>query len=256
MDGRRRPLIAGNWKMNGRLADARRWGRAAVEAASEGVHEVALFPPSPWLAAVAEIVGAPAGPVGLGGQCCHTEPYGAYTGSVSATMLRDVGCRFVLCGHSERRHLDGETDADVAASLRRALEEELTPVLCVGETRDERERGQAKTVVIGQLQSGLDALPGPEAPLVVAYEPVWAIGTGLTASPDQAAEAHGWIRGHLTARDPRRAEDLRILYGGSVNPGNIYELLAVPDVDGVLVGGASIDPDAFARIIRASPTRD
>jgi triosephosphate isomerase len=255
MNATRRLLMAGNWKMNGLRRDAVRWAEAAVAAAKTTSNEVALFPPYPWLEPVGTVVGAPDGPVALGAQLCHTEPYGAFTGAVSAAMIADAGCRYVLCGHSERRHVFGETDEDVAASLQQALAEGVTPVLCVGETITERKGGQARAVVLRQLDAGLEALPGPEAPLVVAYEPVWALGTGLTASPNEANEAHGWIRGRLTQVDPARAEGLRILYGGSVKPGNIDGLLAGPDVDGVLVGGASLDPDAFARIIQASPAQ-
>jgi triosephosphate isomerase len=253
METKRRILIAGNWKMNGLEADARRWAKAAMEADASTPNEVALFPPFPWLAAVGDLVGAPDGAVGLGAQCCHTEPYGAFTGSVSAGMLKDVGCRYVLCGHSERRHLGGESDEVVAASLARALEEGLVPVLCVGETLAEREAGRARDVVLRQLDAGLDALPTPQAPLVVAYEPVWAIGTGLTASPEEAAGSHAWIRTRVAERDPKRALGLRILYGGSVKPGNIGGLLASEDVDGALVGGAALDPEAFAALIRATP---
>jgi len=255
METTRRPLIAGNWKMNGLATDARRWAEAAVEAARESPNEVALFPPFPWLALVAGIVGAPDGEVALGGQCCHTEPYGAFTGSVSAAMLADAGCRYVLCGHSERRHLGGETDDVVAASLVRALEAGLTPVLCVGETLDERKAGRARDVVLRQLDAGLDALPEAASPLVVAYEPVWAIGTGVTATPEEASGAHAWIRTRAAERDARRAAGLRILYGGSVKPGNIDGLLAMPDVDGALVGGASLDPDAFGRLVSATAAR-
>ena len=255
METNRRILIAGNWKMNGLEADARRWAEAAVGASSSTPNEVALFPPFPWLTTVGAILGAPDGPVGLGGQCCHTEPYGAFTGSISAGMLKDAGCRYVLCGHSERRHLGGETDAVVAASLTRALEEDLVPVLCVGEKLDERKSGQARDVILRQLDAGLDALTGPDAPLVVAYEPVWAIGTGLSASPEEAAGAHAWIRTRVAERDAKRAQGLRILYGGSVKPGNIGDLLASQDVDGALVGGAALDPEAFGALIGATAAR-
>ena len=251
----RRPLIAGNWKMNGSRADARRWALTAAKAAAGTPNEVALFPPYPWLTEVGGVLGAPDGPVGLGGQWAHTEPYGAFTGWVSAEMLKDAGCRYVLCGHSERRHLGGESDDVVTQQMTRVWEAGMTPVLCVGETISQRQGGIAPETILGQLDAGLDVLPGPEAPLVVAYEPVWAIGTGLTASPDQAAEAHGWIRRRVTEREPERALGLRILYGGSVKPGNIDGLLAGPDVDGVLVGGASLDPEAFARIIQGTPAR-
>jgi triosephosphate isomerase len=249
----RRRLIAGNWKMNGSIADARRWARAAVEAAASSPHEVAVFPPFPFLAEVAKVLGAPDGPVGLGAQACHPEPYGAYTGSVAAAMLRDVGCRYVLCGHSERRAQRGETDAVVADGVRRAVEAGLVPILCVGETLDQRRKRRARAVVSAQVEAGLEALRGPAEPLVVAYEPVWAIGTGVTATPEEAAEAHGWVRAALAGRDARRAPGVRILYGGSVKPENISRLLAAADVDGALVGGASLDPEAFARIARARP---
>ncbi|MFV1959771.1 MAG: triose-phosphate isomerase [Planctomycetota bacterium] len=250
----RRPLIAGNWKMNGLRADALRWAKAAVGAAEEGGNEVALFPPSPWLTEVGAILGAPDGLVGLGGQACHTEPFGAFTGWVSAPMLADAGCRYVLCGHSERRILGGETDATVADALVQALEASLIPILCVGETFEQRRAHQARNVVLRMVDAGLDALPGPESPLLIAYEPVWAIGTGLTASPREASEAHGWIRAQVGERDADRARSLRILYGGSVKPGNIGGLLAASDVDGALVGGAALDPDAFAALVRATPT--
>ncbi len=239
--------------MNGLATDARRWAEAAAKAAEGAPNEVALFPPFPWLSLVAEVVGAPDGAVQLGAQTCATEPYGAFTGQVSAAMLADVGCRYVLCGHSERRHGRGETDDVVAAQMVRALEEGLVPVVCVGETLEERRAMQAHAVVLRQVDATLDALPGPDAPLVVAYEPVWAIGTGVTAAPEEAQEAHGWIRARVREKARSRAEGLRILYGGSVKPGNIGRLLAAPDVDGGLIGGASLDPDAFATLIAATP---
>lgn len=245
-------LIAGNWKMNGSRSDACRWAKAALAASRATSNEVALFPPAPWLTDVGEILD---GAVALGGQWAHTEPYGAFTGWTSADMLRDAGCQYVLCGHSERRHLGGETDAVVSAQMVQVLEAGMCPVLCVGEKIDEREAGRQTEVILRQLDAGLDALPGKDAPLVVAYEPVWAIGTGLSASPEQASQAHGWIRRRVTERDPERAAGLRILYGGSVKPGNIDGLLAAPDVDGVLVGGASLDPEAFARIIQGTPVQ-
>ena len=253
METNRRILIAGNWKMNGLEADARRWAEAASKVDASTPNEVALFPPFPWLGTVGDILGAPDGPVGLGGQCCHTQPYGAYTGSISAGMLKDAGCRYVLCGHSERRHLGGETDVVVAESLTRALEAGLVPILCVGETLEERNAARARDVVLRQVDAGLDALTSPDAPLVIAYEPVWAIGTGLSASPEEAAGAHAWIRTRVAERDAKRALGLRILYGGSVKPGNIGGLLASPDVDGALVGGAALDPEAFGALIRATP---
>ena len=252
----RTPLIAGNWKMNGLRADARAWAASARRAAEASAHDVALFPPFPWLVDVLEVVGGADGPVAVGGQCCHREAAGAHTGWTSAAMLADLGCRYVLCGHSERRRLAGEDDEAVAGQMAQALAAGLVPVLCVGERREEREGGRAREVVLRQLDAGLGALRGPDDALVVAYEPVGAIGTGLTASPAEASEAHGWIRARLAETDADRAEGLRILYGGSVKPGNMADLLAASDVDGGLVGGASLDPEAFASIVEASPSPD
>jgi triosephosphate isomerase len=168
-------------------------------------------------------------------------------------MLKDAGCTYVLCGHSERRLHRGETDTVVQACVGRALAEGLVPILCVGETLEERRAHRARSVVLRQVEAGLEALRGPEDPLLIAYEPVWAIGTGLTASPAEAQEVHAWIRGRVADDEPRRAEGLRILYGGSVKPGNIGGLLAAPDVDGALVGGASLDPEAFGLLAGARP---
>ena len=256
MSTTRRPLIAGNWKMNGLASDAARWARAAVAAAADAQSEVALIPPYPYLPAVGELVSAPDGLVGLGAQAASQEPYGAFTGQVSAEMLQDVGCRYVLAGHSERRHGLGETDDVVVGQMQQIIEARMTPILCVGELLEQRQAMQARNVVLRQVDAALDGLPKPNAPLVIAYEPVWAIGTGLSASPEQVAEVHGWIRHQLRRRLPDRAEGLRILYGGSVKPGNIGGLLAVEDVDGALVGGASLDPDAFAALITATPESD
>jgi triosephosphate isomerase len=242
-------LIAGNWKMNGGREDARRWADASAEAARGSSSEVAVFPPYPWLTEVAaRLQGSP---VLLGGQACHPQPYGAYTGGVSAGMLKDAGCALVLCGHSERRTLGGETDAVVADAMRQAYAAGLTPVLCVGETAAQRKAFQTRQVLAAQVAAGLEAVRTPEAPLVLAYEPVWAIGTGVTATPEQAGEAHGWIRRELAAWNPDAADRVRILYGGSVKPDKIDGLLAQPDVDGVLVGGASIVPADFAALVRA-----
>jgi len=247
----RRRLIAGNWKMNGGRAQALGWARAAVESAALTEHELAVFPPYPWLAEVAAVLGAPQGAVRLGAQACHPEPAGAFTGAVSASMLAEAGCTYCLCGHSERRQLFGETDAFVGQSLRAALSAGLVPILCVGETLAEREAGDTAAVVLRQLEAGLDALPSPSAPLVVAYEPVWAIGTGRSATPGQAAEVHRRIRERVAERDPTRARALRILYGGSVKPDNMDGFLGMEEVDGALVGGASLDPAAFRLLARA-----
>ncbi len=246
----RRTMVAGNWKMNGSRDEAVAWARAAVEHAAATENEIALFPPYPWLDAVAAITGDA---VSLGAQACHPEASGAFTGAISAAMVVETGCRYVLCGHSERRHVFGETDAFVAASLARALSAGLEPVLCVGETREERDAGRTEAVLERQLSAGLDALSRPSAPLVIAYEPVWAIGTGTPATPKEADEAHTWIRARVAQDDPERAASVRILYGGSVNADNIESFLAVPDVDGALVGGAALDPVGFGRIARATP---
>ncbi len=251
MSANRIPLIAGNWKMNGSRADARAWAEAAVAAAGDASNDAAVFPPYPWLGEVAGVVGGSR--VALGGQACHGEVSGAYTAAVSAGMLMETGCRYVLCGHSERRALFGEDDAFVAGTLGAALRAGLEPVLCVGETLEERETGNTQSVLLRQVDAGLAEIRGPDDPLTIAYEPVWAIGTGKAASPAEAAEAHGWIRARVAETDAERAGRVRILYGGSVNPENIGGFLEVPDVDGALIGGAALDPAKFSAMIRATP---
>ena len=248
----RRPLVAGNWKMNGTRAGAP--GGAARPGAAPPPPPpppVALFPPYPLISAVAEVLAAAGGLVSLGAQACHTEPYGAYTGAVSAGMLKDAGCAYVLCGHSERRRLFHESDPVVAASLRQALDAGLVPILCVGETLGDRRAGRALGVVLRQMEAALGVLRGPTEAMEVAYEPVWAIGTGVNAKPEEAEEVHGWIRDRARSFDPGFANRLRILYGGSVNPGNIRGFLDRPGVDGVLVGGQSLDPEAFGKMVRS-----
>lgn len=235
--------------MHGSRAEARRWAESASAAARGAAVDVAVFPPFPYLA---EVVAAAAG-VGVGAQACHGEAKGAYTGSVSAAMIRDVGATHVLCGHSERRRHCGETDAEVAASAAAAWREGLVPVVCVGETAEERAAGQTMEVVLRQLEAVMAVLPSLEAPLVLAYEPVWAIGSGQAASPAEASAVHGRLRGAVALLDRRRAETLGILYGGSATPANIGGFLAAPHVDGALVGGASLDPIAFAAMVRALP---
>jgi triosephosphate isomerase len=248
----RRPLLAGNWKMNGSRERARAWAiRAAEVAATVPDRDVALFPPFPLLDVVRAALSERRSSVALGGQACHTEAYGAFTGAVSADLLADAGCRYVLCGHSERRSLFGETDAVVAAAFRAALRAGLVPLLCVGERDEERRTGHARGVVLRQLEAALAVLESPTQEFEVAYEPVWAIGTGVHAKPEQAEEVHGWIRDRVRSYDSKSASRLRILYGGSVNPGNIQGFLDRPGVDGVLVGGQSLDPEAFGRIVRS-----
>ena len=250
----RTTLIAGNWKMNGSLGEARAWAEAATEAAQRSPNDVAVFVPAPWLLPVAGLVSEMGSRVALGGQACCWEPKGAFTGAVSAAMLAESGCRMVLCGHSERRHVFGESDEEVAGSLAQALEAGLEPVLCVGETLEEREAGRTAEVILRQLDAGLARLRGPEDPLIVAYEPVWAIGTGKAASPTEAAEAHAALRARVAETDAERAARVRILYGGSAKPANMGGFLEVSDVDGLLIGGASLDPAAFAAMIGYGPT--
>ncbi|MBI1185938.1 MAG: triose-phosphate isomerase [Alphaproteobacteria bacterium] len=238
----RRALIAGNWKMYGLAAalmelDALK----AALAAAPATGDVAICPPATLLAQAAwKLKGAP---ILLGGQDCHTAGEGAHTGDLSAAMLADAGASLVIVGHSERRRDHGETDALVRAKADAALRAGLTPIVCVGETIEQRRAGQAEATVGAQIAGSLPA----EGELVVAYEPVWAIGTGLTASTDEIAAMHGFIRSTLGPR----AAATRILYGGSVKPQNAGEILALDEVDGALVGGASLKAADFSAIIRA-----
>ncbi len=211
--------------------------------------DVAVFPPFVYLDEIARSLAGSR--VRLGAQNMCVEDSGAFTGEVSAAMLRDVNCTLVILGHSERRHVFGESDELVGAKVRKALAAGLEPILCVGETQGERQDGQTETVVRRQLVTGLDGVSKADvARVTIAYEPVWAIGTGLTASPEQAGDVHNYLRGVLAGlySDPI-AEALRIQYGGSVNAGNAAQLMAQPSIDGALVGGASLKADSFAGII-------
>ena len=244
----RRPLIAGNWKMFKTAPQA----VALVEALLADLrtdHEVVIAPPFTALAVVAPLLRGK--PIALAGQNMHEANEGAFTGEISPVMLRDVGCTHVILGHSERRQLFGETDDGVGRKTKAAFAQGLTPIACVGETLAERESDRTMEVVERQVERALRALtPGQVAVGVVAYEPVWAIGTGRNATPEQAQEVHAAIR-KLIARshgDPAAAA-VRILYGGSVKPDNIGSLMAQPDVDGALVGGASLDANSFLRIV-------
>ena len=246
----RTPLIAGNWKMYKTLAEARALAREIRRGTAGSPRpEVALAPPYTALAAVAaELAGSP---IALAAQDTFWERQGAYTGAISPLMLLDAGCRYVIVGHSERRQHFGETNHTVNLKLKAVLAAGLRAILCVGETREERESGQTMTRVAEQLTQGLTGLAGLTGEtLVVAYEPVWAIGTGLTATPQQAQEVHHYIRGQLS-RLLGIGDDLRILYGGSVTPENAASLLAGPDIDGALVGGASLQAASFLKIIAA-----
>jgi len=249
----RRKLIAGNWKMNGLRADSVALAGALAgrlhRAGPQG-WDMLICPPAPLLVPVA---GAIAGsPIVLGGQDCHSEPAGAHTGDVSAAMLKDAGCSHVIVGHSERRGDHGEDDALVRAKAEAALAAGLSPVVCVGETEPEREAGGALSVIQRQIEGSLPWQADP-ASFVVAYEPVWAIGTGRTASSVDIAEVHAHIRALLTQRlGEDGARQVRVLYGGSVKPGNAAEILAVANVDGALVGGASLKAEEFWAIATAS----
>ena len=263
-----RRLVAGNWKMNGDRASARVLGAGARAAATGAPDvEVVVFPPFPLLPLVADVLDAPRGAAGLGGQSCHGEPKGAHTGSVSAAMLVEAGCTYVLCGHSETRRELAYDDVRVRASFDAAWRAGLRPILCVGETRDERDAGRAREVVERQLGAASVDRAECRGRFDVAYEPVWAIGTGRNASPDQAFEVHGWIRACLatpSAPPPRGGSApaappplppgprSRILYGGSVAPDNIAGFLSQPGVDGVLVGGMSLDASSFAALVSAA----
>jgi triosephosphate isomerase (TIM) len=251
----KRPLfIAGNWKMNPATAQA---AVALAEEVKAGVGQeadvrVAVCPPSVFLHAIDTVLEG--SPIGLGAQNMHWKPDGAYTGEVSAAMLQDAGCTHVILGHSERRHGLDETDAQVNAKLHAALAAGLLPIVCIGETRQEREANQTEDVVGGQLTGSLAGLTAEQlAGVVLAYEPVWAIGTGLTATPEQAQAVHEFIRTWLAnSHGEAIAARVVVQYGGSVKPDNAAELLAAPDIDGSLVGGASLKAGDFLGIIKAA----
>jgi triosephosphate isomerase len=243
--GRRRPLVAGNWKMNGLRAAVAELDRIIQGAGGLAAVEVMVCPPATLLAQFAAV--AEGGPVRIGAQDCHAEPSGAFTGDLSAEMLKDAGAVATIVGHSERRAFHGETDADVRKKALAARRAGLMAIVCVGETRGEREAGRALAVVGAQLDGSLPDGATAEN-LVVAYEPVWAIGSGLTPTPADVAEMHGFIRRQLIARYGEAGQRMRILYGGSVKPSNAKELMGVVDVDGALVGGASLKADEFLAI--------
>lgn len=247
----RTPLVIGNWKMHGTVAEARALAGAIRDGLKRprGVH-VVLCPPFTALAAVGEILGA--GPILLGAQTCHHEASGAHTGEIAPSMLVELGCRYVLLGHSERRKEIGESDELINQKVRAALAQGLTPVLCVGETTKERRQGLTFTTVEGQLRAGLAGVEAAHiARTVLAYEPVWAIGTGVNATPGQAAEVHGYVRGLVAELASKElAPAVRILYGGSVKADNVEGLIAEPEIDGALVGGASLNAQGFIAIVK------
>lgn len=246
----RRKLIAGNWKMHGHLELVRKLVAAARSAAG-GAAEVLVCPPFPYLLPALE--GARGSLLQVGAQDCAATAAGAYTGAVAANMLADCGVRYCLVGHSERRQLFGEGDATVAAKFQQAQAAGLRPILCVGESLAERDAGATRATVLRQIDAVL-AAAGVAAleNAVIAYEPVWAIGTGRTASANQAQEVHDWIRSHVQKLDAKISSSVQILYGGSVKAANARELLRQPDIDGALVGGASLDPQEFAAIVAAA----
>jgi triosephosphate isomerase len=248
-----RQLIAGNWKMNGlrsALGEIRAVDRSLADAPANPV--VLICPPATLIAEAAKAVEG--GRVGIGAQDCHAEASGAYTGDVSAEMLRDIGATVVIVGHSERRQYHGETNADVAAKAAAATRAGLTAIICVGETEKERDAKKAVSVVTTQLARSIPAgLPAKH--LAVAYEPIWAIGTGRTPTVAQIAEMHAAARAALAKRFDAESASIRILYGGSVKPANAAEILVIKDVDGALVGGASLKASDFIAIIRAAPKR-
>lgn len=239
-----RPLIAGNWKMNGLMASLGELEKIVAGARTLGNVDVMVCPPATLIASFAKA--AKGTPVAIGGQDCHALASGPHTGDISAEMLRDAGAQAVIVGHSERRRDHGETDATVRAKALAARRAGLSAIVCIGEQRTERDAGRAREVVGAQLDGSLP--PDGAGNLVVAYEPVWAIGTGLTPTPRDVADIHGFIRQKLAARFGGAGNNVRILYGGSVKPSNARELLTVENVDGSLVGGASLDPAEFLAI--------
>jgi triosephosphate isomerase (TIM) len=250
------PLVVGNWKMHGGQAEARELAQSLRDGLKRprGV-EVVVCPPFTALAVVREALSGSA--VALGAQNCHWEPSGAFTGEISPAMLAELGCRWVLVGHSERRQIFRETDEEINRKVGAALRHGLRPVLCLGETADERRQGLTFTVVEGQLRAGWAGLSVEDiGRSVLAYEPVWAIGTGVNATPSQAAEVHSYLRGLVSELGSKElAQSVRILYGGSVKAENAAALTQEPDIDGVLVGGASLQAPGFIAIAKKSAAR-
>ena len=252
----RRPFIAGNWKMHKGPAEAEAFAQLLKSSiATEDWADVAVAPPFPSIPAVAQMLKDTG--IDVAAQNLHTEPSGAFTGEVGGEMLRELGCTYVIVGHSERRTLFGETDETVAKKIAAAFRSGLLPIVCVGESLADRDQGKHQGVVERQLAVALrDVRDDQAATLTLAYEPVWAIGTGRNATPAQAQEMHAFVRSWLGSKFPAYvAQDTRIQYGGSVKPSNAAELLGQPDIDGALVGGASLDADHFVTIVRAAQQR-
>lgn len=244
-----RKLIAGNWKMNGGLAANEALVQAMLAGIGQPAADAALCAPAPYLAQLQSLLQG--SPIAWGAQDVSAHEQGAYTGEVSVSMLKDFGCRYAIVGHSERRQYHGETDALVAAKAQRALAAGITPIVCVGETLAEREAGETETVVKRQLAAVIHTVAHCTTEIVVAYEPVWAIGTGKTATPEMAQAVHAVLRAQLAAatQNPKR---VHILYGGSMNAANAASLLAQPDIDGGLIGGASLKAADFLSIVAAA----
>jgi triosephosphate isomerase (TIM) len=245
----KKKLIAGNWKMNGGLAANEALAKALLAGLSVPACNVAVCAPAPYLAQLQVLLANSA--IALGAQDVSAHESGAYTGEVSVAMLKEFGVRYAIVGHSERRQYHGETDAAVAAKAQRALAGGITPIVCVGETLAEREAGKTEEVVKRQLAAVIHANGHCISEIVVAYEPVWAIGTGKTASPEQAQQVHAVLRAQLKAASDH-ADRIAILYGGSMNAANAAQLLAQPDIDGGLIGGASLKAPDFLTIIAAA----
>jgi len=245
----RRPILVANWKMHLTRPEAREFAAEFLpRVASATSADVAIAPPFPLLDCVGQALAGSA--VSLAAQNVHPAEGGAFTGEVAPRMLVELGCRYAIVGHSERRALFGESDAFVASKAAALLAHRLLPIVCVGETLADREAGRTFDVLESQLSGSLAEVPGERAAeIVIAYEPVWAIGTGRTATPEIAQEAHAFVRQRLRARFGGAGERIRIQYGGSVKPENIGALMAQPDIDGALVGGASLEPESFSRIV-------
>ncbi|HEX9642446.1 MAG TPA: triose-phosphate isomerase [Acidimicrobiia bacterium] len=250
----RKDLIAGNWKMNASHLDAIQMVQKLSYRLDPSDHarvDVVVAPPFTALRSAQTVIETDHLLILLGAQNCHWEESGAFTGEVSAEMLKKLSVSYVIVGHSERRHVFGEVDEDVNRKVKAVLAHGMTPIMCVGETEDQREQGLTETLVADQVRRGLRGLAADDvAGLVIAYEPVWAIGTGKTSSVDDAAEVAGLVRATVSGDFGDAADSVRILYGGSVNPGNIAGFMAKRDIDGALVGGASLDPDTFASVVR------
>lgn len=246
----RKTIIVGNWKMYPTIQEAIGLVRILKEKVGESTEvEIGVCPPFVYLLPVGEIIKDSS--IKLGAQNCHWEPRGAFTGEISAEMLKEIGCSYVIVGHSERRHLMGETNEIINKKIKAALRAGLNPIFCIGELLEDRQEGKTESVLRRQLEEGLDGIASEEfQKIIIAYEPVWAIGTGKTATPQQAEQTHFFIREFLARLiNENAARNIRIMYGGSVKPENIKEIICQPNVDGALVGGASLEVDSFLQII-------